>query len=51
MGNEKTYKTLSVVGGGNIALGIVILLAGISAGILMIVSGGRLLSAKKDLTF
>lgn len=51
MENEKTYKTLSVVGGGNIALGIVILLAGISAGILMIVSGGRLLSAKKDLTF
>lgn len=51
MENEKTYKTLSVVGGGNIALGIVVLLAGVTAGILMIVSGGRLLRTKKDLTF
>ncbi len=51
MENEKTYKTLSAVGGGTIALGIVVLLTGLTAGVLMIINGGRLLSAKKDLTF
>lgn len=51
MGNEKTYKTLKTVGGGNIAIGIVVLITGIVAGILMIVNGGQLLKAKKNITF
>lgn len=51
MGNEKTYKTLNTVGGGNIALGIVVLITGIVAGVLMIVNGGRLLKSKGDIIF
>ena len=37
MNNEKTYKLMSVIGAGNLALGIVVLVAGIVSGILMIV--------------
>ena len=43
MNNEKTYKLMSVIGAGNLALGIVVLVAGIVSGILMIVGGARLL--------
>ena len=39
MNNEKTYKLMSVIGAGNLALGIVVLVAGIVSGILMIVGG------------
>lgn len=51
MNNEKTYKTMSLIGGGNIAIGIVVLITGIVAGIMMIVNGGKLLKAKKEITF
>ena len=49
--NEKAYKTMSGVGAGNLALGIIILVVGIASGILMIVNGARLLKNKSDLTF
>lgn len=49
--NEKAYKTMSGVGAGNIVLGIVILVAGIAAGVLMIVNGARLLKRKSELLF
>ena len=51
MNNEKTYKLMSVIGAGNLALGIVVLVAGIVSGILMIVGGARLLKGKLDLLF
>ncbi len=51
MGNEKTYKTMKTVGGGSIALGIVVLVTGIVSGILMVVNGARLLKAKREITF
>ncbi|MBQ2800691.1 MAG: hypothetical protein IJF03_04810 [Lachnospiraceae bacterium] len=51
MGNEKIYKTMKTVGGGSIALGIVVLVTGIVSGILMVVNGARLLKAKKEITF
>ena len=51
MNNEKTYKLMSVIGAGNLALGIVVLVAGIVSGILMIVGGARLLKGKSDLLF
>lgn len=51
MGNEKTYKTMKTAGGGNIALGIVVLVTGIVSGVLMIVNGARLLKAKREITF
>lgn len=49
--NEKTYKTMSQAGGGSIAVGIIVLVTGLAAGIVMIVTGARLLKRKSDLIF
>lgn len=48
---EKVYKTMGTVGAANIALGIIMAVTGITAGILTIVSGARLLSNRKNITF
>ena len=44
---EKTYKVMGLAGGANIAIGII----GVTTGIILLVSGGKLLGAKKGLTF
>lgn len=49
--NEKAYKTMTGVGAGNLVIGIILLVVGITTGILAIVNGGRLLKAKSDLIF
>ncbi len=49
--NEKVYKTMRNVGGWSIALGVVVIVVGVMAGVMQIVQGGRLLSSKKDITF
>ncbi|HEY9574410.1 MAG TPA: hypothetical protein VIR32_02640 [Lachnospiraceae bacterium] len=49
--NEKLYHTMNRIGGGSIALGIVVLVTGISAGVLMIIQGAKLLKSKSELTF
>ncbi len=49
--NEKVYKTMKNVGGWNIALGVVLIVIGVTVGILQIIHGGRLLHDKKDITF
>ncbi|MCI9446810.1 MAG: hypothetical protein HFH36_05370 [Lachnospiraceae bacterium] len=49
--NEKTYKTMTVAGAGNIAVGIVVLVCGIVCGILTIVSGAKMLKRKSDIIF
>ena len=51
MNNEKTYKLMAGVGAGAIALGIIVLVTGIAAGVMMIVNGARLLKGKTDLMF
>ncbi len=51
MDNEKTYKLMAGVGAGDIVLGIVVLVTGIAAGVMMIVNGARLLKGKTDLMF
>ena len=48
---EKVYKTMGNVGGANIALGIIMLVTGITPGILTIVSGARLLANRKNIIF
>lgn len=48
---EKTFKTIKTVGGGSIALGIVVVVTGLVCGILMIVNGARLLREKSDRLF
>ena len=47
--NEKIYKSIASTGAGSLVLGIVILVTGIVAGILMIVNGAVLLNRKKDI--
>ena len=49
--NEKAFKTMGMVGVSNIAIGIIIAVIGVAAGVLTIVSGARLLKDKKGLTF
>ncbi len=47
---EKIYKLMTKIGGWNIALGIVIMVTGITAGVMMIVSGAQLIKEKYSLT-
>lgn len=46
--NEKIYRTLSATGAGDIVLGILVIVVGLSAGILAIVNGARLLASRKS---
>lgn len=48
---EKVYKTMRLTGAAGIAIGIVILVTGVVAGVLSIISGAQLLKNKKDLIF
>ena len=49
--NEKIYKTMSRCGAASIALGIIVLVTGVASGVLMLVSGARLLKRKTEITF
>ncbi len=49
--NEKVYKTMKHAGGFSVAMGIVIIVAGLVVGIGSIVSGAFLLKRKSDITF
>ena len=49
--NEQIYKTMGRVGGGNIAMGAVLVVAGVATGVLMIVSGAGLLKRRGEIMF
>ncbi|MCH5280735.1 MAG: hypothetical protein J1E61_04640 [Lachnospiraceae bacterium] len=48
---EKVYHTMTKSGALNITLGILTITAGIAAGVLLIISGAKLLSRKSGLMF
>lgn len=48
---EKLYKKLKVVGAGNIACGIIVIVAGVATGVVMIINGARLLAHKSETLF
>lgn len=48
---EKMYKTLKNVGAANLAFGIVIIIAGVTVGVMSIVNGARLLKSKSNILF
>lgn len=45
---EKVFKTVSVAGIMNLVIGITVLVAAVTWGVLLLVSGSRLLKSKKD---
>lgn len=49
--NEKTYKAMTAAGAGNIAIGIVMLVTGITCGVLAIINGAKMLKRKSDIIF
>lgn len=48
---EKAYKAMNLIGAANIAIGIIMIVTGVTTGILAIVGGSRLLKHKHELTF
>ena len=48
---EKAYLTMKNIGAGSIAIGIIVLVVGITVGVLSIVSGASLLKHKREITF
>ena len=48
---EKVYKVMRTSGAWNIAIGIVLIVVSVTAGIISIVNGAALLKNKSDLTF
>lgn len=49
--NEKVFRTMGSIGGGSIAMGAVLLVTGITVGVLMIINGARLLRQRAEITF
>ncbi|MCR5251717.1 MAG: hypothetical protein K6E50_14055 [Lachnospiraceae bacterium] len=48
---ERTYQIMSRTGGWNIALGIVSIVVGLSAGVLLIIGGSKLLAGRSKIIF
>ncbi len=51
MDGEKVYKVMRSTGAINIAAGVVSIVVGVAVGVLMIVSGARLLANKGKILF
>ena len=49
--NEKLYKTMGVSGAGNITIGIISIVTGVVSGILLIITGARLLKKRSEIMF
>ena len=49
--NEKIYRTMGSTGDSSLVLGIVVLISGITAGILLIIHGAKLLKKREHLVF
>ena len=48
--NEKVYKTMAGIGGGTLAIGIVVLVTGIVSGTMMNFTGASIKKKKYELT-
>lgn len=49
--SEKIYTTMKSVGVWNLVMGILLIIAGVSGGVLMIIGGGKLLKKKSEILF
>lgn len=48
---EKTYKTMGGSGALNITIGVITLVVGVAAGVLLIISGAKLLAGRNKILF
>lgn len=48
---ERIYRTMGSVGIGNLVFGILLIIMGVSAGVISIVNGARLLRGKSKMLF
>jgi hypothetical protein len=48
---EKVYKTMTNSGALNITVGIIAIVTGVAGGVLLIISGARLLAGKSKMLF
>ena len=48
---DRAYKTMSGAGAGSIVIGVIILVSGVTAGVLSIINGARLLKDRSDVLF
>ena len=48
---ERAYLAMKNSGAGSIAIGIILIVVGVTAGVLAIVSGANLLKHKREITF
>ncbi len=48
---EKVYKTMRGTGAWNIVIGIVVMVIGVAAGVMLIVGGAKLLADKRKILF
>ncbi len=48
---EKLYRSLTASGAGSIAVGIVVIVTGLAAGVVAIVNGAHMLINRKNITF
>ena len=48
---ERAYLAMKNSGAGNIAIGIILIVVGVTAGVLSIVSGANLLRHKREIPF
>ncbi|WP_251388752.1 hypothetical protein [Mediterraneibacter agrestimuris] len=48
---EKAYKTMTSSGAANLAVGIVMVVAGVVAGVLTIINGARLLKNRREIIY
>lgn len=49
--NEKAYKTMSITGVWSIVFGTIIIVVGLAVGIGSLITGGKLLKDKSNITF
>ena len=49
--NEKIYKTMGSTGAASLTIGIISIVGGIVGGILLIISGARLLKKRSEIMF
>jgi uncharacterized membrane protein YuzA (DUF378 family) len=49
--SEKIYTTMKTVGVGNLIMGILFIIVGVAGGVIMIISGGKLLKKKSEILF